>query len=60
MWLRHRQGGKLVRAIYREASFLRTNRRKKKKKAFQAFAEKARTSEQTLAVQFPLEMNNGK
>lgn len=51
------QGGwKLVRAICREALFLRTNR----KKAFQAFAEKARTSEQTLAVQSPPETNNGK
>lgn len=59
LWLRHREGGKLVRAIYREVLFLRTNR-KKKKKAFQAFAEKARTSEQTLAVQFPPETNNGK
>lgn len=46
LWLRHRQGGKLVRVICREALFLRTNR----KKTFQAFAERARTSEQTLAV----------
>lgn len=31
LWLRHREGGKLVRAIYREVLFLRTNRKKKKR-----------------------------
>lgn len=56
LWLRHREGENLVCAICRDALFWRTNR----KKTFQAFAEKARTSEQTLAVQFPPKTNNGK
>lgn len=49
MWLRHREGENLVCAFFRDALFWRTNR----KKTFQAFAEKARTSEETLAVQLP-------
>lgn len=56
LWLRHREGENLVCAICRDTLFWRTNR----KKTFQTFAEKAKTSEHTLAVQFPPKMNNGK
>lgn len=56
LWLRHREGENLVCAICGDTLFWRTNR----KKTFQTFAEKAKTSEHTLAVQFPPKTNNGK
>lgn len=56
---KHREGKNLVYAIFRNTLLCRTNR----KKTFQAFAEKARTSQLNLAVQFSpkwtMESNKG-